>query len=75
MNDQDPKSPADYARELKERQRLLGTDPDQKVPADDLFITHPTEEPGQYIKEYAGGRRVLVEIDPVTGKEYFLREL
>jgi hypothetical protein len=75
MQEQDSKSAADYARELKERQRLLGTDPNQKVPADLYFTSYPTGEPGHYIKEYVSGRRVLVEIDAVTGKEYFLREL
>ena len=73
MLEQDSKSAADYARELKERQRLLGSDP--KVQAELHFTSYPTGEPGHYIKEYIGGRRVLVEIDAVTGKEYFLREL
>lgn len=74
MNDQDPKSAADYERELKERQRLLGSDPGHKSPAE-RYISHQTDEPGQYILEYPGGRRVLVEIDAITGKEHFLREL
>lgn len=73
MLEQDSKSAADYARELKERQRLLGSDP--KSQAELHFTSYPTGEPGHYIKEYIGGRRVLVEIDAVTGKEYFLREL
>ena len=73
MQEQDSKSAADYARELKERQRLLGSDP--KAQAELHFTSYPTGEPGHYIKEYIGGRRVLVEIDAVTGKEYFLREL
>jgi len=38
-------------------------------------IIHPTDTPGQFILEYPGGRRVLVEIDSVTGKETFIREL
>jgi len=38
-------------------------------------ITHPTGIPGQFILEYPNGRRVLVEIDPDTGKETFIREL
>ncbi|HTD98516.1 MAG TPA: hypothetical protein VK668_04495 [Mucilaginibacter sp.] len=38
-------------------------------------ITHPTSTAGQFILEYPGGRRVLVEIDPATGKETFIREL
>ena len=75
MNEQDPKSAADYLRELKERQRLLGSGPNQKTPSELPYISHQTDEPGQYILEYPGGRRVLVEIDEVTGKEYFLREL
>ena len=73
MNDQDPKSAADYERELKERQRLFGSG--QKIPSDIDYISHETDEPGQYILEYLGGRRVLVEIDQATGKQYFLREL
>jgi hypothetical protein len=40
-----------------------------------IYITHPTDTPGQFILEYPGGRRVLVEIDPATGKETFIREL
>jgi hypothetical protein len=75
MNDQDPKSAADYERELKERQRLFGSGPHQKIPTDAEYISHETDEPGQYILEYVGGRRVLVEIDEATGKQYFLREL
>ena len=75
MLEQEPKSAADYARELKERQRLLGSDSNPKVQAELHYTSHATGEPGQYIKEYVGGRRVLVEIDAVTGKEYFLREL
>lgn len=39
------------------------------------FIKHPTENPNQFILEYTGGRRVLIEIDPATGKETFIREL
>jgi hypothetical protein len=39
------------------------------------YITHPTDIPGQFILEYPGGRRVLVEIDPDTRKETFIREL
>jgi len=39
------------------------------------YITHPTGTDGQYILEYPNGRRVLIEIDPVTGKETFIREL
>ncbi|MGZ3820084.1 MAG: hypothetical protein ACXVB6_05805 [Mucilaginibacter sp.] len=75
MNEQDSKSASDYERELKERQRLLGAGPIQKIPAEPPYISHQTDEPGQYILEYPGGRRVLVEIDAVNGKEHFLREL
>ena len=75
MNEQDPKSAADYERELKERQRLLGGDPNQKIPADLNYVSYQTSEPCQFILEYPGGRRILVEIDEITGKEYFLREL
>jgi hypothetical protein len=39
------------------------------------YITHATDTPDQFILEYPGGRRVLVEIDPHTGKETFIREL
>jgi hypothetical protein len=39
------------------------------------YITHPTDIPGQFILEYPGGRRVLVQIDPQTQKETFIREL
>jgi hypothetical protein len=39
------------------------------------YTIHPTEIPGQFILEYPGGRRVLVEIEPITGKETFIREL
>ena len=39
------------------------------------YIVHPTETPGQFIREYPNGRRVLIEIDPATGKEHFIREL
>lgn len=39
------------------------------------YITHPTDIPGQFILEYPGGRRILVEIDPDTQKETFIREL
>jgi len=73
MNEPEPKSAADYARELRERQRLLGSDP--KMPAELHCVSHKTEEPGLFILEYPGGRRVLVQIDEITGKEYFLREL
>ena len=75
MNEQDSKSAADYERELKERQRLLGSGSAPKLPAELDYISHQTDEPGQYILEYIGGRRVLVEIDATTGKQYFLREL
>ena len=74
MNDQDPKSAADYERELKERQRLFGVS-GQKIPAEPHYTSFKTDEPGQFILEYANGRRILVEIDEATGKEYFLREL
>jgi len=39
------------------------------------YTVHPTDTPGQFIHEYPNGRRVLVEIDPATGKETFIREL
>ena len=39
------------------------------------YTTHSTDIPGQFIHEYPGGRRVLVQIDPATGKETFIREL
>jgi hypothetical protein len=38
-------------------------------------ITHPTDTEGQFILEYPNGRRVLVAVDPTTGKETFIREL
>ncbi|WP_158596446.1 hypothetical protein [Mucilaginibacter phyllosphaerae] len=44
-------------------------------PTEQEHITHPTDIPGQFILEYPGGRRILVEIDPVTQKETFIREL
>ena len=75
MNELDPKSAADYERELKERQRLLGSASGQKIPSELPYISYQTDEPGRYILEYVGGRRILVEIDQATGKEYFLREL
>jgi hypothetical protein len=75
MNEQDSKSAADYERELKERQRLFGSGLSQKILPELHYISHKTDEPGQYILEYPGGRRILVEIDEATGKEYFLREL
>lgn len=45
------------------------------LPACQRCILAPVNEPGQYILEYLGGRKVLVEIDEATGKQYFLREL
>ena len=39
------------------------------------YIKHPTEHPDQFILEYTSGRRVLVQVDPTTGKETFIREL
>jgi hypothetical protein len=39
------------------------------------YITHPTTTEDQYILEYPNGRRVLVSIEPATGKETFIREL
>jgi hypothetical protein len=39
------------------------------------YSIHPTDNPGQFILEYPGGRRVLVQIDPKTQKETFIREL
>ena len=43
-----------------------------EVPA---YIAHPTQTEGQFIYEYPNGRRVLVEVDPETGTEHFIREL
>ncbi|WP_186292681.1 hypothetical protein [Mucilaginibacter corticis] len=39
------------------------------------YTTTPTEVQGQFIHEYPNGRRILVEVDPKTGKETFIREL
>ena len=39
------------------------------------YTTHPTDTHNQFILEYASGRRVLVEIDPISGKQTFIREL
>lgn len=30
---------------------------------------------GWFIHEYTNGRKVLVEVDPITGKETFIRQL
>jgi len=43
--------------------------------AEQEYLVQATEIPGQYIHEYPNGRRVLVQVDPETGKEHFLREL
>ncbi len=75
MNEQDSKSTADYERELRERQRLLGSDHKLGAASQLQYISHQTGKAGQYILEYANGRRILVEIDEATGKEYFLRAL
>jgi hypothetical protein len=39
------------------------------------YTSQPTDIPGQFIHEYPNGRRVLVEVDSITGKETFIREL
>jgi hypothetical protein len=39
------------------------------------YSIQPAGTRDQFILEYPNGRRVLVEIDPVTGKETFIREL
>jgi len=39
------------------------------------YIVHATDTPGLFIFELANGRRILIEIDPVNGKETFIREL
>ncbi len=39
------------------------------------FIAHPTDTEGQFIYEYPNGRRVLVEVDPITEAVHFIREL
>jgi hypothetical protein len=39
------------------------------------YTVQATEIPGQFIHEYPNGRRVLIEVDPDTGKETFIREL
>jgi hypothetical protein len=39
------------------------------------YTKHPTDNPNEFILEYSNGRRILVEIDPVTGKQHFIREL
>ena len=41
----------------------------------ELVIIKPTVTNGIFILEYPDGRRVLVEINPVTRKERFIREL
>ena len=43
--------------------------------AEQEYIAHATETPGQFIYEYPNGRRVLVEVDAVTGAAHFIREL
>lgn len=35
----------------------------------------PAGEPNQFIHEYVTGRKILIEIDPATGKEHFLKNL
>ncbi len=39
------------------------------------IIIHLTDQPQQFIYEYSNGRRVLVVVDPQTGKAQFIREL
>ena len=38
-------------------------------------VIYPTDQPQQFIYEYHNGRRVLVYIDPASGKAQFIREL
>ena len=45
---------------------------------DHVLNTYPAGEPDHpewYIYEYENHRKVLVEVDPITGKMHFLREL
>lgn len=35
----------------------------------------PAELPNQFVYEFENGRKILVEIDPATGKEHFLKNL
>jgi hypothetical protein len=39
------------------------------------YIVHATDTPEQFIHEYPSGRRVLVEVDPLTNAIRFIREL
>lgn len=42
-----------------------------------LYVSYPAGEelPDNFIHEYKNGKKVLVEIDPNSGKERFLRNL
>jgi hypothetical protein len=42
-----------------------------------LYVSYPagSELPGAFVHEYKNGKKMLVEIDPLSGKEHFLRNL
>lgn len=45
---------------------------------EDILKSYPAADiahPDWYIYEYGGHRKVLVEVNPETGKAHFLREL
>ena len=46
-------------------------------PATAEYIIYPAPDCPQdwFIKEFPSGRKVLIEVDPATGKETFLKEL
>jgi hypothetical protein len=46
-------------------------------PVTDEYITYPAPDCPEhwFIHEYPNGRKVLVEVDPYTGKETFLKAL
>lgn len=47
----------------------------ENLTAEYIIYPAPNNEPNWFIHEYPSGRKVLVEVDPNTGKETFIRQL
>jgi hypothetical protein len=47
----------------------------ENLTAEYIVYPAPNGVANWFIHEYPNGRKVLVEVDPITGKETFIRQL
>ena len=62
-------------KSMTETDRSVFENSAEKADSAAHYQSYPAGIPNQFIREYGNGRKILIEIDPETGKEHFLKDL